>query len=207
MNRAEADQAGRELAWCVAKEYGLVDEAMIKTSGLLEGLLFAPLTALAALFAAPSGSRLHSMGLGFLLGAGMGAVTSKEVRNRQGQGENINAQALSPSMKAIMAGISIGGAARAKKDVAEGKSIEGMSAMLAGAPLGAMLSPDPATGLAVGGAASQLMSVLHASQMGQQLISQAPQPQLQAQAQQRQQSQPRPQPQPQFTAPALGPQG
>lgn len=175
MDRSTADQLGRELAWCVAKEQGLVDAQLCKTAGLLEGLLFAPLTALAALFTAPSGSRLHSMGLGFLLGAGMGAVTNKEVVNRQQKGENVNAQALSPSMKAIMAGISIGGAERAKKDMASGKSVEGMSAMLAGAPLGAMMSSDPATGLAVGGAASQLLSVLHASQMGQQLIAQAPQ--------------------------------
>lgn len=174
MDRATADQIGRELAWCVAKEAGWVDEPMVKKSGLIEGLLFAPLTALAALFTAPSGSRLHSMGMGFLLGAGMGAVTNREVLNRQKSGENVNAAALSPSMKAIMAGISIGGAARAKKDTADGKQIDGMSAMLAGAPLGAMMSNDPATGLAVGGAASQLLSVLHASQMGQQLISQPP---------------------------------
>jgi hypothetical protein len=191
MDRATADQIGRELAWVVAKEAGWTDPAMEKSAGLIEGLLFAPLTALAALFTAPSGSRLHSMGMGFLLGAGMGAVTNREVINRQRQGENINASALSPSMKAIMAGISIGGAARAKKDTADGKQIDGMSAMLAGAPLGAMMSNDPATGLAVGGAASQLLSVLHASQMGQQLISQAPTPQGAA---------PQPQPQPVFRA-------
>jgi hypothetical protein len=198
MDRVQADQCGRELAWCVAKEHGLVDDTMIKNAGLLEGIMFAPLTALAALFSAPSGSRLHSMGLGFLLGAGMGAVTSKEVVNRQQQGENLNVQALSPSMKAILACISIGGSERAKKDVAGGKSMEGMSAMLAGAPLGAMMSADPATGLAVGGAASQLLSVLHASQIGRQLIAQTP-----GQAPQAQPTQPA---QPQFKAQAYRPQ-
>ncbi|MBU1743255.1 MAG: hypothetical protein KKC37_17100, partial [Proteobacteria bacterium] len=72
MDRATADQIGRELAWVASREAGIVTPELCKTAGLLEGLLYAPLTALAALFSAPSGSRMHSMGLGFLLGAGMG---------------------------------------------------------------------------------------------------------------------------------------
>jgi len=176
MDDKTADQIGRELAWVMAKQAGWVSDDLVKSAGLLEGLLFAPLTALAALFTAPWGSKLHSMGMGFLLGAGMGAVTNKEVANRQQQGEQVNPQALSPMMKAILAGVAMGGAARAKGDLEKGKSISSMSAMLTGAPLGAMTSNDPATGLAVGGAASQLISVLQATNLGKAIGPASPSP-------------------------------
>jgi len=151
-----ADQLGRELAWTIAKEAGLVDYQMAKEAGLLEGLLFAPLTAVSAMISAPFGSKMRSMGTGLLLGAGIGAVAEKEVENRNAAGDPVESKGMSPMMKSIMAGFALGGAERIKE-----KGLDSTSGILAGAPLGALItSKDPTTGMAVGGVSGSLLSAL-----------------------------------------------
>lgn len=167
MDARMADQLGRELAWAAMQEAGLLPAGMAKEAGLLEGLLYAPLTGIAALLSAPSGSRLRNMGLGILMGAGLGAVTNKEITNRQAQGEQVGGKEMSPAMRAIMAGVAIGGAGRVERDVKAGKPIEAVSAMLTGAPLGALLGSDPAKGLLVGAISGRLLSAFGQNPTGQ----------------------------------------
>lgn len=161
MDFRTADQLGRELAWAQCHQVGIVSVGMAKEAGLLEGLLFAPLTAIAAMMAAPSGSRMRSMGMGLLLGAGMGAVSNREVALRNAQGEQVTRHEMSPAMKAIMAGVAMGGAQRVQQSQEAGQRISPIGAMLAGAPLGAMLSSDPTTGMVIGGISGSLISSLH----------------------------------------------
>jgi len=165
MDGRTADQVGRELAWVISHTRGLADDALVKEAGLLEGLIYAPLTALAAMFSAPWGSKMQSMGLGFLLGAGMGAVTDREAQQKAQEGKQVSPQEMSPLMKAVLAGVALGGAKRVGADVQQGRPIGNIGALLAGAPLGAMIASNPATGMAVGGVSSQLLSMLQGSKI------------------------------------------
>jgi hypothetical protein len=163
VDHSTADQLGRELAWVQARNAGIVSDEMCKQAGLIEGLLFAPLTAIAAFLSAPMGSKLHSLGVGALLGAGIGAFSDREVENRNEKGDPVKHKDLSPLMKTILTGLAIGGTERVRKSVEEGKPISRMGAILTGAPMGALISgSNPATGMAVGAISGSLLSALGA---------------------------------------------
>lgn len=167
MDAKLADQLGRELAWVESRRVGLVTDDMAKTAGLFEGLVYAPLTGIAALLSAPFGSKLKNLGVGLLMGAGMGALSTREVQNRQQSGEPVRDQDMSPAMKAIMAGAALGGSSRITKSLAEGKGVSEAGAMLAGAPLGALLASDPMKGFLVGGISGKLLSAFGQANPGQ----------------------------------------
>ena len=162
-----ADQLGRELAWSHCRQAGIVSDEMVKQAGLLEGILFAPLTAIAAMISAPWGSKMRTMGMGLLLGAGMGAVADREVDNRQSKGEEVGPKQMGPAMKAIMAGIAMGGGQRVQRDLVTGKPISQGGAILTGAPLGAFLSSSPSTGMAVGAVSASLLSAMQGAKGGE----------------------------------------
>lgn len=168
-----ADQLGRELAWSHCKQAGIVSDEMVKQAGLLEGIIFAPLTAIAAMISAPWGSKMRSMGMGLLLGAGMGAVADKEVANRQSQGEPVTARQMGPAMKAIMAGVALGGTQRVQKDLITGKPMSQAGGILVGAPLGALVASSPSTGMAVGAISGSLLSSFQQARPGQNPIQAA----------------------------------
>lgn len=168
-----ADQLGRELAWSHCRQAGIVSEQMCKEAGLLEGIIFAPLTAIAAMISAPWGSKMRSMGMGLLLGAGMGAVADKEVANRQSQGEPVTTKEMGPAMKAIMAGVALGGSHRVQKDLVTGKPISQFGGILVGAPLGALVASSPSTGMAVGAISGSLLSSFQQARPGQNPIQAA----------------------------------
>lgn len=155
-----ADSIGRQLAWAICLQEGIVDRSMAKEAGLLEGIIFAPLTAIAALLSAPFGSKMRSMGMGLLLGAGVGALSDREVENKNQQGEQVNHHSMSPAVRAILAGISLGGSARVRSDVEHGRPVSQASAILTGAPLGAMMSSSPASGLVIGTVSGDIISAL-----------------------------------------------
>lgn len=163
MNIQLADQLGREMAWAACSSAGIVSDAMVKEAGLLEGLLLSPLTAIAAFLSAPTGSRLRSMGMGALLGAGIGVLSDKEVENRTEKGEPVKRKDMGPVMKSILTGLALGGTERVHKDVESGKPIGRVGALLTGAPMGAMLAgANPATGMIVGAISGNLLSALGA---------------------------------------------
>lgn len=158
MNIQLADQLGRELAWLHCRSLGIVDDKMVKQAGILEGILFAPLSGIAALLSAPFGSKMRSMGMGLLMGAGVGALSQRELENRNRAGEPVTEKELSPAMKAIMAGLAVGGTQRVQDSMRTGKPMSGLGAMLTGAPLGALLASDPSKGFVLGGISGHLLA-------------------------------------------------
>lgn len=167
MDIQTADQMGRELAWVWSVNQGLVTPQMAKEAGLLEGFIYAPLSALAAMLSAPWGSKWRSAGLGLLLGAGIASTTGKEIQQRSDRGEKVQAKDLSPLMKAVLAGLSTGGAARVLRDIKEKKEIGTMGSILAAAPIGALVhSSNPIVGALVAGEGAAILSALRGTPGG-----------------------------------------
>ncbi len=161
MNFIQADSIGRELAWINLRQMGVIDDEMVKQGGLLEGLIYAPLSAIAAAITAPMGSKIRSAALGLLLGAGVASTASKEVQNKTEKGEPVDHKQMGAAMQAIFAGISTGGAARVVKDLKEGKEVGTAGAIMASAPIGAMLmSTNPVVGALTAGAGAAVAAAL-----------------------------------------------
>jgi len=138
--------------WKNADPARLVEEArMQKRSGILDPLLYMPFSALASAITAPGDQRGKASAIGALLGAGMASMAQKEYSQRVARGEKVLPTDFNPMFKAVLTGLATGGGARVLRDVRSGEGVRPMSAILAGAPTGALLSgADPMFGAGIG---------------------------------------------------------
>lgn len=132
-----------------------------KDAGIIETLLGAPLSGAAAALGAPAGSRAAAGALGAILGAGVAAMAEKETRQRQAQGEQVSPVDMAPLVKAVLTGIAMGGGVRGLREYQGKGEVSTGTAILAGAPTGALLYPGhPVFGSIVGGLAAPIMASL-----------------------------------------------
>jgi len=131
-----------------------------KFAGILEPLIYAPFSALASAILAPGGDRGKAGAIGALLGAGMASLAQKEYETRRAAGEPVSAVDFMPLFKSLLAGLAVGGGARVLREREEG-NVSTMSAILAGAPAGAlMMGGHPILGSAMGGASGAVLARL-----------------------------------------------
>lgn len=113
-----------------------------KTAGILDPLIYAPFSALAAALTAPSGSRGRAGALGAVFGAGLSALAQKEYEARRNAGEEVASTDFVPLIRSILGGIATGGGFRVVQEQQERGRVSLRSAFLAGAPAGAAIGGD-----------------------------------------------------------------
>jgi len=132
-----------------------------KTAGILDPIVYAPFSALAAAFAAPSGQRGRAGAIGALVGAGLSSLAQQEYESRRRAGEDVDSTDFIPLIRSILGGIATGGAFRVARDQQNRGRVDFLSAFLAGAPAGALASKDnPVIGAAIGTAVVPLLARL-----------------------------------------------
>lgn len=138
-----------------------LEDSGTKTAGILDPFLTMPFSALAAAITAPGGSRGRAGAIGALLGAGMASLAQKEYAERLARGEKVSPVDFNPLFQSVLAGLATGGGARVVQDLHGGEGVRPLSAVLAGAPAGAMLlSSNPVAGAGLGTMGGFVASVM-----------------------------------------------
>lgn len=133
--------------------------SLVKQAGILDAIVTAPFSAVAAALSAPTGSRGRAGALGAVVGAGLAALAQEEYEKIRDGGGDVSPVDFLPLFRAVLGGLATGGVMRASQEQRDTGRLSLATAFLAGAPAGALAwGGHPVMGALMGTAAAPILS-------------------------------------------------